>query len=185
MFRRDLWFQNHLLDCSHGLSICTHIYMYFWKLVVTTFCLKFKGPHWASMPSLLRSMILPTRKIEQDPLKWGVNHLMGFTQIFWSQQLPWNHSHSKSSITSHAEVIIILVNFAKFGTLSWFIILYHSASFQTRRFTKNEKLISKQVTYLRNKHIAISHTDVFAKHHSITRVTYLHICQFFAKIHFT
>ena len=39
----------------------------------------------------------------------------------------------KSSATSHTDVIDILVNFTKFGTLNWFIILYHSTSFRTRK----------------------------------------------------
>ena len=38
-----------------------------------------------------------------------------------------------SSATSHTDVIDILVNFTKFGTLNWFIILYHSTSFWTRK----------------------------------------------------
>ena len=91
--------------------------------------------------------------------------------------------HHKSSATSHTDVIDILVNFTKFGTLNRFIILYHSTSFRTRKLI-NDKLISKQVAYSKNKHIAISHTGVFAKRHSFTRVTYFNICRFFRKIRF-
>ena len=56
------------------------------------------------------------------------------------------HNVNNSSATSHTDVIDILVNFTKFGILNWFIILYHSTSFRTRKLI-NDKLISKQVTY--------------------------------------
>ena len=67
-----------------------------------------------------------------------------------------------SSATSHTDVNGILVNFTKSGTLNWFIILYHSTSFRSRKLI-NDKLISKQVTYSQKQ----AYRDI----------TYRHICK--------